>query len=332
LSQIEQIRASLSIAQAWRMLGLDGQPGKNCRSPFRPDKRPSFSIYSKAGWERWFDQGEGVGGDVIDFWARAKGLSVKEAIADILELYLAPNSLVASGNRPPEAFLPKTGIRWPPDIKEPSEAECRALGELRSLSPEAFFTAGRLGTLKVATVYSAPAWIITDPSGICAEARRFDGARYGDKKSFALPGSKKSWPVGIETSRPELGALGNILLVEGGPDYFAALELATQSEINFRPAAMLGANCSIGPEAERHFHGATVLIIPHNDPAGIRAGERWAEQSSALGAKKIFVQSLPIEHDDLNEFLSSCPRNATQLLQGFQSDDRTRPHPPSQGI
>jgi hypothetical protein len=97
---------------------------------------------------------------------------------------------------------------------------------LRGLSPEAFFLAGRLGTLKVATVYSAPAWIITDANQRCAEARRFDGAMYqlGGKaaKSFCLPGSRKDLPLGLKTTNPHWDALNNILLVEGMPDYYAA--------------------------------------------------------------------------------------------------------------
>ena len=75
--------------------------------------------------------------------------------------------------------------------------------QLRHLSPEAFFLAGRLGTLNVAT-RGAPAWIITDPRGICAEARRFDGAMYILKgspiKGFALPGSKKHWIIGTRNA------------------------------------------------------------------------------------------------------------------------------------
>ena len=146
-SAITQLRGRCTIAWAWSMLGLPGRPSKHCRSPFRDELRPSFSVYKAGDGERWHDHGEGKGGDVVDLWARAKGLSVKEAVADILRV--VPG--VEAPNRPPEAFKPVDGIRWPPDIRMPQEKECHALGALRGLSPEAFFLAGRLGTLKVAT-------------------------------------------------------------------------------------------------------------------------------------------------------------------------------------
>lgn len=40
----------------------------------------------KDGWQRWWDHGTAQGGDVIDLWAKAKGLTVKEAIDDIIQV------------------------------------------------------------------------------------------------------------------------------------------------------------------------------------------------------------------------------------------------------
>ena len=326
-SQISRVRAACSIAWAWKILGLPGVPAKDCKSPFRTEKRASFSVYTAKDGERWFDHGEGAGGDVIDLVARAKGITVKEALATLLAM-----TGLEAPERPPKAFKSSEGIRWPPDIKAPSEAECRALGALRGLSAGAFGLAGRLGTLKVATVYGAPAWIITDASGILAEARRFDGQMYEKKdgkklKSFALPGSKKFWPVGLQTDDQALNASKRILLVEGGPDYFAALELAITSEINFRPVAMLGAATSIGPQAEKYWAGATVLIIPHNDRSGIgeKAAADWAARINAFGAKDCFLQKLPIVCDDLNDFLIQRPNDGHKLLKDFH--DGTSPGP-----
>ena len=329
-SQIERIKAELSIAAAWRILGLRGRPARECRSPFREDKCASFSVYQEKGWERWWDHGSAQGGDVVDLWARAKGISVKEAVAEILDLSPVSISHAKAPDRTPERVLPRDGIRWPPDIRTLLGDEARALAQLRGLDPSAFDLAGRLGTLKIATVYGAPAWIITDAARICAEARRFDGQMYvkGDGKklkSFALPGSKKFWPVGLETSRPEINALRNILLVEGGPDYFAAMQLAIDSEINFRPAAMLGAATSIGPQAEKYLRGARVVIVPHNDRSGEgeKAALKWAGQIQALGATDCFIQKLPIVCDDLNDFLIQRPGAGQKLLKDFH--DGTSP-------
>src|SRR4029077_12099560 len=96
-SQIARIRATCSIAWAWRILGLAGKPAKDCKSPFRSENRASFSIYHAKDGERWYDHGDASGGDIIDFWARAKGVTVKEALATLLAMTGSE-----APNRPPE--------------------------------------------------------------------------------------------------------------------------------------------------------------------------------------------------------------------------------------
>ena len=319
-SQISRVRATCSIAWAWRILDLPGTPAKDCKSPFRQEKRASFRIYQAKDGERWFDHGDASGGDVVDFVAKAKGCSVTEALHALQAM-----TGTEAPDRPLERVSAPEGIRWPPDIRTPSETDCRALGALRSLSPEAFFLAGRLGTLKVATVYSTPAWIITDAGGRCAEARRFDGAMYTVNgkavKSFCLPGSKKDLPLGLKTANPAFDQLDNLLLVEGMPDYYAALQLALGSEINFRPAAILGAGLTSFSAAQPYLAGKKILIICHNDPQGQAALPKWVKELYRLGAKSIKSQPLPFLHDDLNDFLQNPgPDQPLDLLKGFQAN------------
>ena len=135
-SQISRIRASCSIAWAWRILGLPGTPAKDCKSPFRLEKRASFRIYQAGDGERWFDHGDASGGDIVDFVARAKGCSVAQALHTLQAM-----TGTEAPQRPIERVLSPEGIRWPPDIRTPQEAECRDLAALRGLSPEAFFLA-----------------------------------------------------------------------------------------------------------------------------------------------------------------------------------------------
>ena len=295
------------------------------RSPFRDDKRASFTIYQAKGHLRWHDHGEAIGGDVVDLWARAKGLSVKEALADILSLTAGASSPTKASNRPPEARERLSGIRWPPDIRAPLGEECCALGVLRGLTPEAFYLAGRLGTLKVATVYGQKSWLITDLNRRCAEARRFDGRPFivngQERKGFCLPGSKKDLPLGLKTTNPHLDALSSILLVEGQPDYYAALALAIDLPVNFRAVAMLGAATSLSPEARPYLTRKKILIIPHNDIAGQAALPKWVKELYRLGVEKVTTQPLPIMHDDLNDFLKSPGADQPlDLLKGFLTD------------
>ncbi|MFZ2279551.1 MAG: CHC2 zinc finger domain-containing protein, partial [Prosthecobacter sp.] len=81
---IPALKERLLIPEVWRKLGLEGQPAQTCRSPFREDKPPSFSI-SKDG-KRWKDYGTGQNGDVIDFIAMARQISTGEALRVFLEL------------------------------------------------------------------------------------------------------------------------------------------------------------------------------------------------------------------------------------------------------
>ena len=313
-SSIARVRATCSIAWAWRILGLPGTPAKDCKSPFRTENRASFSIYHAGDGDRYFDHGDASGGDVVDFVAKAKGVSVAEALHILQSM-----TDTEAPNRPPQRVLPRDGIRWPPDIRTPLEAECHALARLRGLFPGAFDLSGRLGTLKVATVYNQKCWIITDCNARQAEARRFDGALFPNgKKGFCLPGSKKNLPLGLKTANPAFDALGNLLLVEGMPDYYAALQLAMISEINFRPIAILGAGLTTFSDAQQYLARKKILIICHNDPQGQAALPKWVKELYRLGAKSVSSQALPLMHDDLNDFLKdSGPDQPLDLLKGF---------------
>jgi len=82
LPSLKTAKARLTIPELWHWLGLPGQPAKSCKSPFRDDHRPSFSIYAEG--TRWRDFTTGKGGDAIAFLAQAKGLRPREACREFL--------------------------------------------------------------------------------------------------------------------------------------------------------------------------------------------------------------------------------------------------------
>jgi hypothetical protein len=228
----------------------------------------------------------------------------------------------------PESAITRSvgAIRWPADLRLPLEAECQELGRLRSLPAAAFDLAARLGCLKVATMRGVPVWILTDAASIVAEARRFDGEKFTANsgklfKAAALEGSHKTRPVGLQTRNPAYDALRKILLVEGGPDYFAGLALAILSPINFRVVAMLGSlNIEKSDEMAKQFKDAYVIIIPHNDMDGCNAAQVRAERLISLGAVHVKIKPLPFEVDDLNDFLSNGQPTKVNLLDGFENE------------
>ena len=325
-SAITQLRGRCTIAWAWEMLGLPGRPSKHCRSPFRDDLRPSFSVYKAGDGERWFDHGEAIGGDVVDLWARAKGLSVKEALTDILRVV---PSMEAS-NRPLEAVLPREGIFWPDNLQEPTSQECEALGALRGLSPEAFFLAGRLGTLLMGDKRGQRIWMTCDKRMRSAAMRRLDGKNLIliDKKSASPKNAKRDWLIGTQTRNSGLDALKRIVVVEGEGDYYAALQLSIESEISFKVLAILGASVkSFHKGCQAQFKGALVLISPHNDlnEIGRKAAIEWVGLFYSWGAAKVTIQAIPFEHNDLADVLKFSPDQASHLLKGFheRTDPRT---------
>lgn len=71
------------IHDAWEDLGLPGEPSESCRSPFRDDLNPSFSVFD-AG-RKWKDYGTEESGDVFDFVQKATGFEDYNALLWIKE-------------------------------------------------------------------------------------------------------------------------------------------------------------------------------------------------------------------------------------------------------
>lgn len=294
-------------------MGLPGEPARDCRSPFREDKRPSFSVYMAKDGERWFDHAEGVGGDIVDFYAKAKGVTIQQAIDQL-------GAMIGEAT-PPKASSYKVAkevkeVEWPSDFRSPTIMEIESLGLLRGIPPGAFDLAERLGFLKVGTHKGELLWFLTDASKKGAEGKTFTGepCLASGKKTIALTGTNKSWAYGLKSENELWDKMDKLILVEGLPDFFAALELVTDWPGNARPVAMLGASSTPGEECRNHFKGRDVLIIPHNDVAGNAASEKWSNQLYALGAARVVVQRLTVK--DLNEHVIKFP-NSTKILKGL---------------
>jgi CHC2 zinc finger len=64
-SPLQAAKERLSIPALWPMLSLPGKPAKSCRSPFRHEHNPSFSVYENG--RRFHDFVTGEDGDAADF-------------------------------------------------------------------------------------------------------------------------------------------------------------------------------------------------------------------------------------------------------------------------
>jgi DNA primase len=327
-SKIEKIRASCTIEWAWKILDLPGRPARTCKSPFREDKKPSFSVYMAKDGQRWYDQGTGEGGDVVDFWAAAKGITLQAAIDELGLMMGIEAKRHTARYRTPEKAKEKPEekpVQWPSDLRMPTIAECESLGMLRDLPAAAFDVAALLGFLKVGTHKGELLWFLTDASKQGAEGKTFTGdpCLASGKKTAALPGTSKSWCYGLMSDREEWNAIDKLVIVEGLPDFFAALAILIDYPGNARPISMLGASTRPGDECRPFINDRECLIIGHNDTEGRRAIDVWRKRLQELGASNVHVQDLPEGYKDLCEFVSvNEPEQTLQVLKGFSCERR----------
>jgi hypothetical protein len=276
--ELDALKARYGISQAWRDLGLSGEPGKSCRSPLRPERKPSFSVYEDD--RRWKDFGTGESGDVIDLVGRVQNLDTAAAIAWIEERLGVERQPPKKSYERPASFA--DGLCF-------GSSEQRAtLAALRSLSLEAVAMAERWGVLRFGTLFDCDAWAVTDSARGMVEWRRLDGrpwAAYGrlPERKAHCKGHGKARPVGLG----EAEEFGRIVFLEGAPDLLAAFHflIAEGKTETVAPVAMLGAaSHRIEPDAAERFRGKRVRFVPHLDEAGMKAMKAWARQLRDAGA------------------------------------------------
>lgn len=296
---LAQAKDRLTVTDVGAMLYPDWRPGKTCRSPFREDRKPSFSVFDNG--RRWRDFGTGEHGDAIDFMARARGVSNSDAVREYMRLagmggtceavhigavmpcVMARIELAMNGKDQHEPVLP--------DLRPGSNAELRLLAKLRNLTLEGLTLATERGLLYFATMQDGDsritAWIITDQDRRNAQARRLDGLTWqalpGQPKAKTLPGSQAAWPIGIS----EAQSYPYMALVEGGPDLLAAFHFlqCEDRQDHVTPVAILGAGLNIPSDALPLFAHKRVRIFPHMDGAGQDAGVRWEGQLVSADAE-----------------------------------------------
>ena len=287
-SNLADAKARLNIHALWNHFNYTGTPLASCRSPWREDHKPSFSV--NADGTLWHDFSTGEAGDAVDFFQRASGLSRKDACRKFLELaggHFMPTPRAARPCVAAPATKPKPVF---PDFTKGTADDLNHLARQRDISREGLEWASERGLLWFATLKDLPAWIVTDSARVNAQARRMDGKQWEHigAKAWTLPGAWASWPIGI-TEAQDFPA---IALCEGSPDLLAAHYLVlweqathhSKRDVRCSPVAMLGASQRIHADALPLFTGKCVRIFGHDDEAGRGAVERWAAQLATVGA------------------------------------------------
>jgi hypothetical protein len=288
-----ELKERFPLPRLLEHLGLARYAKPSCKSPLRSEENASWGIYQDRGLFRWKDFGTGDGGDEIDFLAQYLRLDGTRHFPLLATLY---ESLALEYQ--PSQQLPLFTI----EAKEPPERtgfgpgtpqQTERLAKLRGLDGDALEWAQSRGILVFGMFSGFEVYGVTDQSGKVLEIRRLDGKEFpafgelGERKSHALKGSQKSWPVGIKESQP----YKNIALVEGVPDLLAAHDFIfrEQADDEAKPhvkcaaVGMLAASVRIADEALPLFAHKRTVIYFHADDAGVAAAARWKQQIESVG-------------------------------------------------
>jgi hypothetical protein len=277
--EASDIKARYTVLDVWRMLMPHSCPAKDgvVHSPFRDDRTPSFSV-SKQG-TRWKDFASDEGGDALDFYARATGCSLADAIQKLAE---------GLGQAP--VLPPPPPKRKPVHVvtAEQRELEQRASGGfasgmgneesvLRGLLAKkqidlkvarSLFLEGSLGAIDGKPVYLYP---------------------FGAKCRHELESSRSTrWLTGGDCGhvwRHQCLAsphIKHVTILEGESDTMRLMSLVPQG---LRTLLIAAPGASWKPSKEYcHFIGAhrSVTLWFDNDTAGIKASERLLKQFSEV--------------------------------------------------
>ena len=322
MNDFNDVKAYYTINDAWHDLNLGGAPDKSCRCPWREDRSPSFSVYDEG--KRFKDFATGDAGDVADFVALVLHCNLKDALTWCRER-LNPN-FKTDLSRLPRPIARKDEDRRElilPTANPGEKLEWETVARLRGIHPYALEMAAKIDALLFGSVCSFPSWILHEPGKI-AEARRMDGelfpqiGRLSKRKAHTLAGSRKDWPLGTRLLEPSSMAL----IVEGGPDWLAALHfIALRKAYGCVPVAMMGRSNHISAEAITIFQGRRVRIYPHNDPdgGGLDAARRWGAQLREVGCEVdaftfdglVRADGRPV--NDLNDAVAINPKDQFKL-------------------
>lgn len=305
---LETAKERIDIPRAWQILNFSGSPSNSCSSPFRDDRSPSFSIFDDG--RAFKDHATDEGGDVVTFVQAATGMDFKDTANWLFSHAGLPVTHVTPSFNPPRLSSCRKAPVKPPEVApeslkfpalhQASNEELAAVADSRRIHWQAALVASQLGTLRFGKVCGFDCWLLVDDSGRIAESRRVDGKPFpayrtlGERKAHTIKGSQKSWPMGLGSEH--LLPDDNILMVEGGPDFLAAIHFrfarrrdSTNSGKGWFPIAMLGRSNSIHPDALPLFKGRRVRIYPHadTDGGGMTAAKRWAQSVYEAGACEI---------------------------------------------
>ena len=292
LDTLNEAKSRLSLSALMVQLGLADHAKKSARCPFHEDASASFSVFTgDDGIEHWKCHAGCGQGDAIDFLAKARILSLGDAIVEFKKLAglvntpPAPRSLPSTMNAQPP-------FDWPASVAAFTPEQAAKLAEWRGYAPKfvAWLHAqnliGLLGGERIAfPVHEAEGYVV--------------GCHYRLNED----GSWRYYPTGTRTAPLIIGDLApakTVFVFESQWDLFAVLD---RLDWHQQPPANTAAIATRGASNTRLLAGvcrgdATVYAFTQNDDAGAK----WLSGLAAqCGGKCVHVVT-PQPHKDVNDW------------------------------
>ena len=311
-----QARDMFRVSDLWEKFGFEGKPSSSCKSPFREDRSPSFSIFDDG--KAWLDHATGEGGDVVEFLRHTLGTDhrgVREWLAVYLSHGSAPLQPSARPKTPKATTAPTVTskqIDWPAEIREGTADDLREFCDVRGICYPAAWAMTQAGILRFCEIKNSLCYVVTDADHRAAEIRNLGGDLFHERKAYPLRGVNKSWLPGVALLR-EAPKETSLLLTEGATDLLAAFDLYARYRRNhsggesWLAATLLGAKCkTLHPEASDLIRGRHVRIIPDGDLAGEDMADHWTGLLRKIGCT-VDVVTLPPKTDLSDHFKTISP-------------------------
>lgn len=211
--------------------------------------------------------------------------------------------------------------------------QIQRLADARPYHREGLEWANERGVLVFGVWRGFDCYGLTDASGRVLELRRMDcesfpavpGTALGERKSHAIRGSQKAWPLGVLEARD----FPAVALVEGTPDFLDAHYIAlweqashySKRDARCAPVVMLSASPAIHPDALPHFKGKTVRLFPHTEGAGLLGAAKWQAQLVEAGAARVDVFDL----SGYRQADGSPVNDVWEFVHQLHADDQANP-------
>ena len=298
----DEVKARLSLPYVCAKLGIPLLPNGTAPCPFHQDEHPSFYLWEgDDGYQRWWCQPCGFGGDIFDLIQRRLGLSFSEALDHAASLLAE----LPPGYEPPRRVSAPLRVgpdQWQVDVArarqraaEPGQAGIlSARCQLASIDDPALCARWDVylretwgwGIDEVGTIFM-PHFA---PDGMLIGCKLRDGS--GKKQS--LPGSRFEHLYGSWLGRRHK----DVLITEGETDAVYAGWAAAAERIPLDVFALpSGASKPVETSWLAFLAGAHVYLALDPDAAGVQATRNWLEALHTAGFSEVRVCCLPLNRD-----------------------------------